>query len=50
MSYMLNSNATGMRYNDSTCLVSDADFAHFKYFDSIANRQNPSVKEQIYSS
>lgn len=50
MSYMLNSNATGMRYNDSTCLVSDADFSHFKYFDSIANRQNPSVKEQIYSS
>ncbi len=50
MSYMLNSNATGMRYNDSTCLVSDADFANFKYFDSIACKLNKAIKEQIFTS
>jgi hypothetical protein len=47
---MLNSNATGMRYNDSTCLVSDADFANFKYFDSIACKLNKAIKEQIFTS
>lgn len=44
MSYMLNSNAMGMRYNDSTCLVSNSEFSAFKYFDTIASKMNPGVK------
>ena len=45
MSYMLNSNAVGMRYNDSTCLISNYEFNNFKYFDSIAFKLNPALKE-----
>lgn len=44
MSYMLNSNAIGMRYNDSTSLISNHEFTRFKYFDSIAFKQNPSAR------
>jgi len=49
MSYMLNSNAIGMRYNDSTSLISNHEFTRFKYFDSVAFKQNPIIKEDIYS-
>ncbi len=49
MSYMLNSNAIGMRYNDSTNLISNCEFKKFKYVDSVAFKQNPSLKDQIYS-
>lgn len=49
MAYILNSNAIGMRYNDSTSLVSNAEFLHFKYFDSVAYKQNPSQKQQVFS-
>ena len=38
---MLNSNAIGMRYNDSTSLISNSEFNKFKYFDSVAFKQNP---------
>lgn len=41
MSYMLNSNAIGMRYNDSTSLISNSDFNKFRYFDSVSYKQNP---------
>jgi hypothetical protein len=44
MSYMLNSNAIGMRFNDSTSLISNCEFKKFKYFDSVAFRQNPNQK------
>ncbi len=40
MSYILNSNAVGMRYNDSTSLISNSDFNEFKYYDSIGNKMN----------
>jgi hypothetical protein len=30
--------------------VSDADFANFKYFDSIACKLNKAIKEQIFTS
>lgn len=49
MSYMLNSNAVGMRYNDSTSLISNYEFMNFKYFDSVAHKQNPAQQEQIYT-
>ncbi len=49
MSYMLNSNAVGMRYNDSTCLISNHEFTNFKYYDSLASKQNPNFKEPIYT-
>ena len=45
MSYMLNSNAIGMRYNDSTNLISNCEFKKFKYVDSVAFKQNPSLKD-----
>jgi len=38
----------GMRYNDSTSLISNADFSNFKYFDSAANKTNPNLQDQIY--
>lgn len=44
MSYMLNSNAVGMRYNDSTSLISNYEFNIFKYFDSMAHKLNPTAK------
>lgn len=49
MSYMLNSNAIGMRYNDSTSLISSHEFNRFKYFDSVAFKQNPTIKEEVYT-
>ena len=48
MSYMLNSNAIGMRYNDSTSLVSNCEFTNFRYFDSVAYKQNPHHKDEIF--
>ena len=47
---MLNSNAIGMKYNDSTILVSNYEFDRFKYFDYIGHRQGMSSQqaEQIY--
>lgn len=36
MAYMLNSNATGMRFNDSTTIVSNHQFANMKYIDFLA--------------
>jgi hypothetical protein len=33
MAYLLNSNATGMRFNDSTTLVSSHQFQKMKYID-----------------
>lgn len=46
---MLNSNAVGMRYNDSTSLISNFEFNNFKYFDSVAHKQNPTQQENIYT-
>ena len=33
--YMLNSGATGMKYNDSTSLVSNNNFTKIKYYPSL---------------
>jgi hypothetical protein len=30
---MLNSNAVGMRFNDSTCIISNAHYNKLKYID-----------------
>ena len=37
MAYLLNSNATGMRFNDSTTIVSNSQFQRMKYVDFMAN-------------
>jgi hypothetical protein len=44
----MNSNAIGMRYNDSTCLISNTEFTKLKYYDSLLARTNPAQMEQIY--
>lgn len=31
--YMLNSNSVGMRFNDSTCIISNAHYNRLKYID-----------------
>ena len=33
MAYLLNSNAVGMRFNDSTIIVSNSQFQRMKYVD-----------------
>lgn len=40
ISYILNSNAIGMRYNDSTCIISNAEFTKLKYYDSLLAKTN----------
>ena len=37
MAYLLNSNATGMRFNDSTTIVSNSQFQRMKYVDFMVN-------------
>ena len=32
MCYLLNSNCTGMNFNDSTCMISNNGFLKLKYF------------------
>lgn len=34
--YLLSSNATGMRFNDSTTLISNCQFQKMKYIDFLA--------------
>lgn len=36
MAYLLNSNATGMRFNDSTSLISNQQFQKMKYIDFLS--------------
>ncbi|MCB0369530.1 MAG: hypothetical protein KDD45_08790 [Bdellovibrionales bacterium] len=36
MAYLLNSNATGMRFNDSTTIISNTQFQRMKYVDFLA--------------
>lgn len=38
MAYLLNSGATGMRFNDSTTIVSNTQFNKLKYRDFLSNQ------------
>ena len=40
MAYLLNSNATGMRFNDSTTIVSNCQFQRMKYVDFLARAED----------
>ena len=33
--YMLNSGSTGMKFNDSTCLISNNNFTKIKYYPTL---------------
>lgn len=37
---MLNSHATGMKFNDSTCIISNNNFIKIKYYGSIKDRSS----------
>jgi len=47
MCYLLNSNSTGMQFNDSTCLVSNAGFTRVKYFE-INQQLEQTSSGQVY--
>lgn len=38
--YMLNSGATGMKFNDSTCLISNSNFTKIKYYPSLRDARS----------
>ena len=42
---MLNSNASGMRFNDSTTLVSNSVFSKMKYIDLMGKGDEPKKSE-----
>jgi hypothetical protein len=50
MAYLLNSNATGMRFNDSTCIVSNSLFQKMKYIDFLSKNESEKIELFDHSS
>lgn len=40
MAYLLNSHATGMRFNDSTSIISNNQFQKMKYIDFLSKNDD----------
>jgi hypothetical protein len=45
--YLLNSNATGMRFNDSTFIISNSNFTRIKYYNNIRENQGGEIYDVI---
>lgn len=50
MAYLLNSNATGMRFNDSTSIVSNNNFQRMKYIDFLSKNDDSKAMESFDSA
>jgi hypothetical protein len=50
IAYLLNSNAVGMKYNDSTSIISNNQFAKMKYIDFLGKTEDEKRPEQFESS
>jgi hypothetical protein len=48
ISYVLNSHATGMKFNDSTCMITNGVFTKIKYYDSVTNKDESNKREEVY--
>lgn len=49
MAYILNSNAVGMKFNDSTCIIANNTFQKMKYVDFM-NKNDDEKRHELFDS